>query len=563
VRQASVSSNKTLRGDTIGVALQEHLDNKAIAERLESFATLLELAGANPYSARAYRRAAELIRSTKAPVAELVRQGRVRELRGIGRGIEGKLKELVETGEIAELEELEREVQPDLVGLGRYLGIGARQAVLIARTLGVRTAAELREAATAGRLREVPGIGPQKEAKLLAALDRVDEPRPPRGLLIHRARRLLDEIAAPLGGTPAGDPRRYRDSSDHFAVVVPAEDAKPVLEGFEALPAIVSVLERGARRTYGVTVEGVPVELVVAPPGAFGTELLRATGSREYVAALEPLPEAPDEEGVFEALGIPYVPPELRETPFRGEPPPLLELADIRGDLHSHTTWSDGTESVESMALAAIERGYEYLAICDHTPAVGAVRGLTADDVRRQAVEIAAANEALAPFRVLRGIECDVLPDGRLDLPDSVLAELDWVQASVHGGQRLPKQKQTDRVVSALRNPSVSCLSHPKGRYVNRRPENELDIDRLIEVALEEGVALEVNGLPDRLDLRDVYVRQALEAGVKIVCSTDAHSIRGLSNMELSVATARRGWATAGDVINTRPLSGVLLWRRG
>jgi DNA polymerase (family 10) len=544
------------------VAPQQHLENTAIAERLDSFATLLELAGASPYSARAYRRAAELIRATKAPVADLVRAGRVRELRGIGRGIEGKLKELVETGEIAELEELEREVQPDLVGLGRYLGIGARQAVLIARTLGVRTAAELREAAAAGRLREVPGIGPQKEAKLLAALERVDEPRPPRGLLIHRARRLLDEIAAPLGGDPAGDPRRFRDSSEHFAVVVRAEQADPVLDAFAALPAIVSVLERGPRYAYGVTVEGVPVELVVAPPGAFGTELLRATGSREYVEALGPLPEAPDEPGLYRALGIPYLPPELREAPYRGEPPPLVEVADIRGDLHCHTTWSDGTESVESMALAAIERGYEYLAICDHTPAVGAVRGLTADDLRRQAIEIAAANEALAPFRVLRGTECDVLLDGQLDLPDSMLAELDWVQASVHGGQRLPRKEQTARVVRALRNPHVSCLSHPKGRYINRRPENELDIDVLIEVALEEEVALEVNGLPDRLDLKDVYVRKALAAGVKIVCSTDAHSIRGLSNMELSVATARRGWATAAEVVNTRPVAEVFAWRR-
>jgi DNA polymerase (family X) len=371
---------------------QQHLENTAIAERLESFATLLELAGASPYAARAYRRAAELIRATKAPVADLVRAGRVRELRGIGPGIEARLKELVETGEIAELAELEREVQPDLVGLGRYLGIGARQAVLIARTLGVRTAAELRAAAVEGRLREVPGIGPQKEAKLLAALDRVDEPRPPRGLLIHRARPLLDEIAAPLGGTPAGDQRRYRDSSEHFAVVVPADEPGPVLAAFETLPSIVSVLDRGGRRAYGVTVEGVPVELVVPPPGSFGTELLRATGSREYVEALEPLPEAPDEEEVFRTLGLPYVPPELREAPFRGEPPPLLELGDIRGDLHCHTTWSDGTESVESMALAAMERGYEYLAVCDHTPAVGAVRGLTADDLRRQAVEIAAAN---------------------------------------------------------------------------------------------------------------------------------------------------------------------------
>jgi DNA polymerase (family 10) len=209
------------------------------------------------------------------------------------------------------------------------------------------------------------------------------------------------------------------------------------------------------------------------------------------------------------------------------------------------------------MARAAIARGYAYLAICDHTPAVGAVRGLTPDDLRRQALEIADANETLTPFRVLRGTECDILLDGRLDLPDSILAELDWVQASVHGGQRLPRSEQTKRVEEALRNPYVSCLSHPKGRYVNRRPENELDLDRVIEVALMEGVALEVNGLPDRLDLRDVYVRQAVEAGVKIVCSTDAHSVAGLANMELSVATARRGWATAADVLNTRPLDSL------
>jgi DNA polymerase (family 10) len=544
------------------VAGQQHLENRAIAERLDAFATLLELAGANPYSARAYRRAADLIRTTEAPVADLVRAGRARELRGIGRSIEDRLQELVETGEIAELQELERQVSPDLVGLGLYLGIGARRAVQIAQTLGIRTAAELREAAAAGRLREVPGIGPANEAKLLAALARADDPRPPRGMLIHRARRLLAEIAESLGGTPAGDPRRYRDSSERFAVVVAADEAAPVLDAFQSLPAIVSVLERSPRRSYGVTVEGVPVELVVAEPARFGTELVRATGSPDYVAALEPLPDARDEKGVYRKLGIPFCPPELREQPFRDEPPPLVELAQIRGDLHAHTTWSDGRASVEEMALAAIERGYEYLAICDHTPAVGAVRGLTADDLRRQALEIADANDALAPFRVLRGTECDILPDGRLDLPDSILAELDWVQASVHGGQRLSRRDQTKRVEEALRNQHVSCLSHPKGRYINRRPENELDVDRLIEVALEEGVALEVNGLPDRLDLRDVYVRQAVEAGLKIVCSTDAHSIRGLGNMELSVATARRGWASAADVLNTRPLDSVLDGRR-
>ena len=223
-----------------------------------------------------------------------------------------------------------------------------------------------------------------------------------------------------------------------------------------------------------------------------------------------------------------------------------------------HTTWSDGKASVLEMGEAARERGYEYIAICDHTRNVRVVPGLDADDVRRQAEEIAEANERLAPFRVLRGIECDILPDGTLDLPDDVLEELDWVQASVHAGQRATKDAMTKRVVEALRHPSVSCLSHPKGRIINHRPENALDLERAFEVALEEGKAVEVNGLPDRLDLRDVHVRLAVESGVPIVCSTDAHSTRGLGNMQLAVATARRGGATAADVVNT-PLSSYRL----
>jgi DNA polymerase (family 10) len=210
------------------------------------------------------------------------------------------------------------------------------------------------------------------------------------------------------------------------------------------------------------------------------------------------------------------------------------------------------------MGRAARERGYDYLAICDHTPAVGAVRGLGPDQVRRQGEEIAAANELLAPLRILRGIECDILPDGRLDLPDDVLAELDWVQASVHGGQRMPRREMTRRVEEALHNPHVRCLSHPKGRYINRRAENALDLERVFEIALAEGVALEVNGLPDRLDLSGEHVREALQAGVMLVCSTDAHSVRGLLNMTLSVKTARRGWATAAQVLNTRPLEAIL-----
>jgi DNA polymerase (family 10) len=532
------------------------LDNTAIAERLDAFAALLELAGAGYYTARAYRRAAELVRSTPAPVADLVRAGTVRQLRGIGPGIEARLRELVETGEIAELAELERTHSPELVGLAHLLGIAPGRMLEIGQALGVRTAAELREAAAAGLLTTVAGIGPKTEAKLREALERAERPRPRRGILLTRAWALAGDIAAAVDGVVAGDPRRFRDSCERFAIVAAATEPAPIAERFERLPQVVSVLERSERRVLGVTVEGVPVELVVAEPQRFGTELVRATGSDEYVAALEPLPAGREEEDVFRRLGVPFRPPELRETPTREPPPPdLLRLEDVRGDLHCHTDWSDGKASVLEMGRAARELGYEYLAICDHTEAVRVVPGLGADDVRRQAEEIAAANEELAPFRILRGIECDILPDGSLDLPDDVLAELQWVQISLHAGQRTPRRELTARVVEAMRHPAARCLSHPTGRLINHRPPNALELERVFEVALETGVAVEVNGLPDRLDLRDEHVRLAVEAGVPIVCSTDAHSTRGLGNMGLSVATARRGAAPAGAVLNTLPLA--------
>jgi DNA polymerase (family 10) len=534
------------------------MDNAFVADRLDAFASLLELAESNPYTIRAYRRAAETVRAAPSPIADLVRTGRVRALRGIGPSIEAKLRELVETGEIAELAALERDLAPGLVGLGRYLGLTAKRSVDIARALGVRTPEELREAAAEGRLRDVPGIGPKMERQILEALAREGEPRPQRGLTINRARELVGGVAEQLGGAVAGDVRRWRDSSELLAVVCAADDPAPLLDRFAELPQVVAIIERKARSAVGLTVEGVPIGVVVSDAARFGTTLLRATGAPAYVAALEPLPDAATEHEVYEALGIPWCPPELREQPFRGEPPALLELADIRGELHCHTTYSDGRASVEEMGRAAIARGYEYLAICDHTPAVGAVRGLTPDDVRRQGEEIAAANEVLAPFRVLRGIECDILPDGRLDLPDDVLAELDWVQASVHGGQRMPRREMTARVSAAIANPYVSCLSHPTGRYVNRRPENAVDLQRIYELALEHGVAIEVNGLPDRLDLKGEHVRDALAAGLDIVCNTDAHSTQGLGNMPNAVHTARRGGATAANVVNTRPLEAVL-----
>src|SRR3954468_9805016 len=538
-------------------AMRADLDNAAIAEQLEAFASLLDLSGSSYYTSRAYRRAAETIRETKAPIAELVAAGRIQELRGIGPGIAGRLRELVETGRIAELEELERDVQPELVGLGRFLGVGPKRMVEIGRALGVSTADGFREAARAGRLTSVPGVGPQTERRLLDRL--ASEGRPQKkGMLLNRARALREELAAALDGEVAGDPRRWADTSFDFAVVSSADDPEPVLDAFARLPTIVSVLERGPRRALGVTVEGVPVELLVPEPPRFGTELVRATGTRGYVDALGELPDAADEEAVYAALEVPWCPPELREAPFRGEPPLLLQRTDIRGDLHVHTTWSDGKASVLEMAVAARELGYEYIAICDHTPNVRVVPGLDADDLRRQAEEIAEVNDEVAPFRVLRGSEVDIRRDGELDLPDDVLEELDWVQLSLHAGQREEGEALTRKVTEAMRHPAVRALSHPKGRIINHRPPNELDLERAFEVALETGVAIETNGLPDRLDLSGPEIKLAIEAGVPVVVSTDAHSVRGLGNMRLAVHTARRGWATAANVVNTRPLAEIL-----
>jgi DNA polymerase (family 10) len=528
------------------------LANAEVAATLDEYAALLELARANSFSSRAYRRAAAQIRGLPMPVTDLVRAHRIRELRGIGPGIEARLIELVGTGQIAELEELRQQTSPELAALGRLLGFGARRGAEIGAALGIRTAAELRDAANAGRLREVPGIGPRTEEKIIAALAE-ERAAPLRPLLLNHARQLADRVAEALGGVAAGDPRRWKDASTSLSVVVATEAPDDVRARFTALPEIVAT-----EGDVGLTLEGTPVTLVPAPPASFGTALLRATGSAEYVARLEPLPAAPDEETLYALLRLAYLPPELREAAAPAHPPELVRVEQIRGDLHCHTRWSDGRGTVLEMAEAARDRGYEYLAICDHTSSLRVVPGLDADGLRRQGAEIAAANEILGPFRVLRGTECDILPDGRLDLPDEVLTELDWVQLSLHAGQRAPRRELTARVLHGMQHPAVRSLSHPTGRLIGHRPENALDLARTFETAIELGVALEVNGLPDRLDLSGEHVREAIAAGARITCSTDAHSVAGLGNMPLSVHTARRGQAGPADVLNTRPLEELL-----
>jgi DNA polymerase (family X) len=489
------------------------------------------------------------VRAAPIDVATMVREGRVRDLRGIGAGIEARLAELVESGDIAELAELRHATSLELAAFGRMLGIGARRATEIGAALGISTIDEFRQAARQGRLTEVRGIGDKTAARIAAALEQERTPRPV--VLLPRARALTEELATALDGVPAGDARRWMDVPTRLAVVVASDDAASVRGRFARLPGIVALLDE----TTGITAEGIPVDLAVTTVEELGSALVRATGPGEHVEALGPLPAAPDEVTVYRRLGLGWPPPEIRDAQPEREPPELVEVGAIRGDLHVHTLWSDGKATVLEMAAAARDRGYDYLAICDHTPGVTVVAGLDGDALRRQGEEIASANAQLAPFRVLRGVECDIRPDGGLDVPDDVLAELDWVQLSLHRGQRAPRGEITARVVEAMRHPAVRCLSHPTGRLIGHRPENALDLERTIEVALETGVALEVNGLANRLDLSGEHVRIAVEAGARIVCSTDAHSVRGLDNMEFAVHTARRGRATASDVLNTRSLA--------
>ena len=529
--------------------------NAEIADRLTLFAALLEIAGTNTFAIRAYLRAAALIRTTPAAVADLVRDGRIRELRGIGPGIETRLRELVETGEIAELSSLEAELQPALVAYGRSLGLTAKRTLGIVRDLGVNSVEELERAITEGRLREASGVGPVTEQRIAAA--RRQEARPQRGLTIDRSRSASSEIAEALAGEIAGAPRRFCELAHELRIVSSADRPDEVIDRFAQLPSIVTLLERDARRAVGLTIDGVPVTLTVAEPQSFGTELFRETGAPEYVQPLEPLPPARDEYELFELLGLPYCPPELREAAGAHASGDLVERNRIRGDLHCHTLWSDGRASVEAMARAAIARGHDYLAICDHTPSVRVVPGLGADELRRQGEEIAGVNELVAPFRVLRGVECDIRADGSLDADDEVLLELDWVQLSLHAGQRRSRPELTKIVTEAMRHPAVRALSHPKGRILEHRPENALDLDAVFAVSQECGVALEVNGLPDRLDLSAIHVREAVSAGVELVLNSDAHSERGLVNLDLAVATARKGGATSHAVVNCRPVEHV------
>jgi DNA polymerase (family X) len=563
--------------------------NGEIAEAFEELASLYELDGAVVYRVVAYRNAAKAIRESGVSVAEMAHQGRAAELPGVGRTIAEKIDALLEQGSIPSADKLKARIPPGLVAVTRIPGLGPKRAKLLNEHLGVASLDDLRAAAEAGRLTDVPGFGPKAQEKVAAELAAGADGRPKVRMLLSKALAVGEERVATLRDHPAalrvelaGSARRQVDAVKDLDIVAAASDPAALVEHFCSLHAVDLVQSSGVAGAKALTHSGLPVDLRIVPEEVFGNLLQHFTGSGKHNEALRTAAVkrglhvseygiADDESGgllacvteeeVYERLGMSWIPPELREN--RGELaaardqrlPDLIELGDIRGDLHMHTTLSDGHASIEEMAATARERGYDYVAITEHSATHGFGNDVQADALLRQAEHIAQLE--VDGIQVLAGTETNILTDGSLDYADDVLEQLDWVIASLHTSFRLSEKEQTERMVAAMHHPLVDAIGHPTGRLIERREAYALDLDRVIAAAVDTGTFLEINANPNRRDLNDVYARAAAEAGVKLVIDSDAHWPRTLANMRYGIATARRAWLTKDAVANTRPWAEV------
>jgi DNA polymerase (family 10) len=566
--------------------------NAEIAAALEELGVLYELDGAVKYRVLAYSTAAKAIRESPVSVAELSAAGRATEVPGVGKTLAEKIAALLATGEIPAAAKLKAKFPPSLVEVTHVPGVGAKTARHLYDALGVASLEDLKQAAEAEQVRGVKGLGPKAEANILAALEHVPEPSEGGGrLLLSAVRPIAHELAAALREHPsanrvevAGSVRRWADTCKDVDLIATAEEPTALAEHLASHPLIESAGNPGPNGVRAQTHNGIQVDLRIVPPAAFGNLLQHFTGSQAHNVQLREEAVArglsvsehgitevesgevelcETEEAVYRRLGYEYIEPELREN--RGELqaaregalPELVELGDVRGDLHAHTTLSDGRNTLEEMAAAARARGYAYLAITDHSATHGFGDHVTSERLWQRIEEIRAWNKGSKGFRLLAGSEINIGLDGALDYPDDLVAALDWVIASVHTSFAIPEEEMTARVLAAIENPNVDCIGHLTGRLIGRREPYEIDVEAVVEAAARTGTMLEINGNPNRRDLSDRHARLAAEAGVTIVLNTDAHGIDTLDNMVYAVATARRAWLTAADVANTRNWAGL------
>ncbi|MDQ4049269.1 MAG: DNA polymerase/3'-5' exonuclease PolX, partial [Actinomycetota bacterium] len=517
---------------------------------------------------------------------DMAAQGRAEELAGIGKTIAEKIQALVETGAIPAAEKLKARIPAGLVQITRIPGLGPKRARILHQELGIESLEDLRQAAETERLRTVPGFGAKAEENVLAALAGGADGRPRARTLLSHALGIgmelvegLREHDGALRVELAGSARRWEETCKDLDIVAAASDPAALVEAFTRQPAIDEVTTSGEAGAKAITHHGLPVDLRIVPEESYGNLLQHFTGSARHNEALRTdavkrglhvseygiaddstgrTHACATEEEVYELLGMAYVPPELREdrgelvAARKGELPRLIAVGDIRGDLHCHTTASDGRNSIRQMAEAAQARGYEYLAITDHSASHGFNNHVSPDELRRQIERVAEADAAIEGFRILVGSEVNILTDGSPDYDDDLLAELDWVVASVHTSFRMSEGEMTARMTTAMEHPLIDAVGHPTGRLIGRREGYALDVDRVIDAAVRTGTFLEINANPNRRDLSDVYARAAVEAGVTIVVDSDAHGVETLSNIRYGVATARRAWLTAENVANTR-----------
>ena len=565
------------------------LTNLALAQALDELGDLYELDGAESYRVIAYRNAARSIREAPMSVAQLVREGRATELHGVGKTLDEKLRALLETGDIPAAQKLRAKFPTGLISVMHLPGFGARRARRLYDELGIDSLDSLRAAAEAGQIRTLRGFGAKVEEALLRALAEGHDGAPAPRILLSRALGLGEQIVGALRGVPgaervelAGSARRLTDSVKDLDLIATAADPGALTRALAGLPLIESAGSAGDNAARAITHTGMKVDLKVVEPDQFGNVLQHFTGSKAHNVALreaavrrglhvseygilddatgETLRCATEEE-VYEALGYAWIPPELREgrgeleAAAHGGPglPDLITVEDLRGDLHCHTVASDGRNTVEEMARAARERGLEYLAITDHSASHGFGNAVPADELWRQVERVRAINATLDGFELLIGTESSIGLDGAPDYPDDLLAELDWVIASVHTSFGLPEREMTARMVAAIEHPLIDAIGHPTGRKIETRPAYAVDVEKLIEAAVRTGTMLEINSAADRRDLNDVYARAAAEAGAWVLVDSDAHGVSTLGIVRYGIATARRAWLTPAQVANTRP----------
>jgi DNA polymerase (family 10) len=572
------------------------MQNRAIAERFAGIADMLEIKGESIFRINAYRRAARAIESLTEDVAAVAARGELTQIAGIGAATAEKVLEFLQTGTMKAYEELAASLPPGLPALMAVPDVGPKTALMLSEKLGISTVDELEAAAKAGKIRDLPRMGAKSEDKILKGIAMVRR---------STARRLLgvvlpvaDELVALLRAVPgvhdidvAGSLRRRTETIGDIDILVTSRAPERVMDAFVAAPPVAQVLSRGPTRSSVVLQVGLQADVRVVEPDSYGAALQYFTGSKEHNVAVRERAvrrglkvneygvwrvddngrqdgqrvAGADEAGVYRAVGLPWIPPELREDQGEiaaaeaGTLPALIEPGQIRGELHMHTAWSDGAESAEAMAAAVRALGYEYACITDHSQSLKIAGGVSIPDLRRHIVEVRRLADRLG-FPIMIGTECDILPTGALDYPSDVLAEVDLVIASVHTHFRLDRDAMTARMVAAMETGLVDILGHPTGRLLGTREGYDVDVEALVDAAVRTGCALEINAQPDRLDLKDIYARLAKDRGAMLEIGSDAHAAAELHFMPFGVSVARRGWVEARDVINTRPLPALREW---